>query len=233
MISIYQKKVANLSLLNITKPNNLIWVLSILHLVGIGGFAICGFWNSWFTFLVPFHLIITATSLIVAAPDKGLNFAIRLALVGIVGYLIEILGVKTGLIFGKYQYEGALGIKIADVPPLIGLNWILMIYSSITVLQTLKIKNTTLLILIGAVCITSLDILIEPVAVELNFWSWQNNTVPLQNYIGWFGTALLLNSILVIGNSKTNYNSLALPIFLMQIAFFGSLYVKLLLFGSC
>jgi putative membrane protein len=218
---------------NITKPNNLIWVLSILHIVGIGGFAVCGFWNSWFTFLVPFHLIITATALIVGNQHKSKSFSIRLAMVGIVGYLIEILGVKTGLIFGNYQYEGALGIKMANVPPLIGLNWILMIYSSITVLQQFRIKNTALVIVIGAICITLLDLLIEPVAIELNFWSWQNNIVPLQNYIGWFITALLLNAILVIGNSKNNKNALALPIFLMQIAFFGSLYLKILLFGSC
>jgi putative membrane protein len=207
--------------------------LSILHIVGIGGFSFCGFWNSWFTFLVPFHLIITATALLVGNQNKSTSFSIRLAMVGIVGYIIEIVGVKTGIIFGHYQYEGALGIKMANVPPLIGLNWILMIYSSVTVLQQLKIKNTILVILIGAICITLLDLLIEPVAIELNFWSWQNNIVPLQNYIGWFGTAILLNAILVIGNSKNNKNALALPILLMQIAFFGALYLKILLFGGC
>ena len=233
MLSISSSKVNNLIQFTVSKSSNIVWVLLILHLVGIGGFSVCGFWNKWFTFLVPFHILITASALLIANPDKSKSLSIRLALVGVFGWIIEIVGVKTGVIFGHYHYEGALGIKIAEVPPLIGVNWILMVYSSLAVLSQLKIDNKLTLIIIGALSITLLDLLIEPVAIALNFWSWENNTIPLQNYFGWFVTALILNSVLTIGYKKITHNSLALPILLMQVAFFGLLYVKLLLFGSC
>jgi putative membrane protein len=230
---IYQNKVLNPILLTFNKPNNIIWVLAILHVVGIGGFSFCGFWNDWFTFLVPFHLLITATALLIANPEKSKGFAIRLILVGVIGWLVELIGVKTGLIFGNYQYEGALGIKIADVPPLIGVNWILMVYSSNSVLQQFNVNNKLILIISGSIGITLLDVLIEPVAINLNFWSWDSNVIPIQNYVGWFLTAVLLNSILTLGHKQQTQNSLALPVLLMQIGFFGALNLKLLLFGSC
>ena len=233
MISTYQNKAFNPLLLTFNKPNNVIWVLSILHVVGIAGFSFCGFWNDWFTFLVPFHLLITAAALILANPEKSKTFTARLFFVGLAGWIIELIGVKTGLIFGNYQYEGALGIKLANVPPIIGVNWILMVYSSNSVLQQLKLNNKLILIITSSIGITLLDILIEPVAIDLNFWSWHNNTIPFQNYIGWFVTAVLLNAILTIGHKQKIQNSLALPVLLMQVGFFGALNLKLLLFGSC
>ena len=208
-------------------------MLAILHVVGIAGFSFCGFWNDWFTFLVPFHLLITAAALILANPEKSKTFTARLFFVGLAGWIIELIGVKTGLIFGNYQYEGALGIKLANVPPIIGVNWILMVYSSNSVLQQLKLNNKLILIITSSIGITLLDILIEPVAIDLNFWSWHNNTIPFQNYIGWFVTAVLLNAILTIGHKQKIQNSLALPVLLMQVGFFGALNLKLLLFGSC
>jgi len=233
VISTYQNKAFNPLLLTFNKPNNVIWVLSILHVVGIAGFSFCGFWNDWFTFLVPFHLLITAAALILANPEKSKTFTARLFFVGLAGWIIELIGVKTGLIFGNYQYEGALGIKLANVPPIIGVNWILMVYSSNSVLQQLKLNNKLILIITSSIGITLLDILIEPVAIDLNFWSWHNNTIPFQNYIGWFVTAVLLNAILTIGHKQKIQNSLALPVLLMQVGFFGALNLKLLLFGSC
>jgi putative membrane protein len=233
VISTYQNKALNPLLLTFNKPNNVIWVLAILHVVGIAGFSFCGFWNDWFTFLVPFHLLITAAALILANPEKSKTFTARLFFVGLAGWIIELIGVKTGLIFGNYQYEGALGIKLANVPPIIGVNWILMVYSSNSVLQQLKLNNKLILIITSSIGITLLDILIEPVAIDLNFWSWHNNTIPFQNYIGWFVTAVLLNAILTIGHKQKIQNSLALPVLLMQVGFFGALNLKLLLFGSC
>jgi putative membrane protein len=233
VISTYQNKALNPLLLTFNKPNNVIWVLAILHVVGIAGFSFCGFWNDWFTFLVPFHLLITAAALILANPEKSKAFTARLFFVGLAGWIIELIGVKTGLIFGNYQYESALGIKLANVPPLIGVNWIIMVYSSNSVLQQLKLNNNLILIITSSIGITLLDIVIEPVAIDLNFWSWHNNTIPFQNYIGWFVTAVLLNTILTIGHKQKIQNSLALPVLLMQVGFFGALYLKLLLFGSC
>jgi len=39
-------------------------------------------------------------------------------------FSIEVLGIKTGKIFGSYFYGKSLGFKIFETPVLIGLNWI-------------------------------------------------------------------------------------------------------------
>jgi bisanhydrobacterioruberin hydratase len=215
------------------KPKMLIWVLVILHVVGIAGFTICGFWNRWFLFLVPFHLLITTSLLISGSVKPSNSLYSRIFFVGILGYFIELFGVHTGLLFGHYHYSTGLGIKIFEVPPIIGINWILLIYSSLGALDVLGIKSPFLKIVLGAVLITLLDVLIEPVAIRLNFWYWESNIIPLQNYFGWFVTALLLNSLLVIRNEDKTFNKMSLPIFLMQLAFFASLFLKSIIFGNC
>jgi len=40
-----------------------------------------------------------------------------------------------------------------------------------------------------------LDVLIEPVAVELDFWTWFGQPIPLQNYIGWWMVSVVLFSV--------------------------------------
>jgi bisanhydrobacterioruberin hydratase len=39
---------------------------------------------------------------------------------------------------------------------------------------------------LGAVLLVWLDTWIEPIAMKLDFWQWENNIIPLQNYIGWY-----------------------------------------------
>ena len=41
-----------------------------------------------------------------------------------------------------------------------------------------------------------LDIMIEPVAIELDFWQWEGGNIPLQNYLMWFIVALFMNWII-------------------------------------
>ena len=57
------------------------------------------------------------------------------------GFFIEVIGVKTGFIFGSYYYGAAMGIKILAVPLLIGLNWSILVYSTSLVVQYMKVAN--------------------------------------------------------------------------------------------
>ena len=40
-----------------------------------------------------------------------------------------------------------------------------------------------------------LDLLIEPIAPVLDFWAFEGENAPLQNYIGWTAVAIFLQSI--------------------------------------
>jgi uncharacterized membrane protein len=64
-----------------------------------------------------------------------------------------------------------------------------------------------------------LDFFFEPVAMLYDFWSWQNNKIPVQNYFGWFGLAFILQ--LYFQHSLVNkQNALAIWVVRVQGAFF-------------
>ena len=66
----------------------------------------------------------------------------------------------------------------------------------------------------------SLDVLIEPVAIKLDFWRWQENVVPFQNYIGWYGVGFLILALYFYFLPKYE-NRLAELLLLLQFVFFG------------
>ena len=68
-----------------------------------------------------------------------------------------------------------------------------------------------------------LDFLIEPVAISLDFWSWEYDIIPLQNYIGWFVIAFILQLIFLNVLDKAEKNIVAVSLFGWQIMFFGVL----------
>jgi putative membrane protein len=103
----------------------------------------------------------------------------------VVGFVVEILGINTGVIFGDYTYGDVLGWKIAGTPPVIGVNWFLVTYAINQLVDIAKIKKI-LHASIAATLITSLDYLIEPDAIRLGMWTWTEETIPIKNYIAWW-----------------------------------------------
>jgi putative membrane protein len=45
---------------------------------------------------------------------------------------------------------------------------------------------------IGAVLMLLLDAVIEPIAMKMGFWQWENNLIPLWNYGTWFIASFML-----------------------------------------
>lgn len=119
----------------------------------------------------------------------------------IVGYFltlfIEIIGVATGLVFGSYEYGSAFSLKLADTPFVIGILWLNVstgatawsVWIDGFLNQRLKLKifnNIYFKATLAGAIATLFDIFLEPVAIKLDFWQWQNNIVPLQNYLAWW-----------------------------------------------
>jgi putative membrane protein len=74
----------------------------------------------------------------------------------------------------------------------------------------------------SAIAMTMLDFLIEPIAIDLDFWSWEATAIPLTNYLAWFAAsfvfALFTRPILNGSRSKR-----AEIFIFIQITFFGCL----------
>lgn len=172
-----------------------------------------------FTHLTPINLFITATLLYVFQPDKNDNFITFMAIVTIGGYLVELLGVHTGAIFGQYQYGDVLGGKWWDVPPLIGINWWILQYSACQITYRWT-SSKWIQLLLPALILVMMDILIEPVAMAKGFWMWHDHQVPLQNYVAWFVVSLIF-SIAYHQLGAFSYNFMAFPVLMAQILFFG------------
>ncbi len=162
-------------------------VLYTLHLVG----STILHWN--LLPLTPFLLIISAAVLFYFHQPKNALFWIWAIGVFQAGYILELLGISTGRILGQYFYGNSLGFKLADVPVIIGLNWLILCYISMHV-AALFFKNILkkpdinpiIQIAFSAFLMVCIDILIESIAPQLDFWYWKSSVVPLQNYTAWY-----------------------------------------------
>lgn len=64
-----------------------------------------------------------------------------------------------------------------------------------------------------------IDFLIEPVAINYDFWKWEENSIPPQNYIAWF----LISFVMLLMSEKIltkRTNKLAIVLFITQLLFF-------------
>jgi len=172
------------------KENIAIIVLIILYAVGLIGSTV---FRIDLIKLTPINLMISAAILFYFHQPKNVLFWIWTIGVFQAGYILELLGVTTGRIFGQYFYGNNLGFKIADVPVIIGLNWVMLSYVSMHVCQIILNKivpNSNVHIMakaaLGALFMLVIDIFIENIAPQLDFWYWKNNVVPIQNYTAWF-----------------------------------------------
>ena len=190
----------------------------IFYLVGIIGFSI-NYSHMLFTYLSPIILILTLCLLFYydrkATDRKRIIF---FSFVFISSYIIEMIGVNTGLLFGKYQYHHGLGIKLFETPILIGINWILMIYITSSIFTKLKYGFISQIIIPSSLMLIY-DIIMERAAPKMEMWSWADNIIPIQNFLMWGLLAFVFHSIRYFLKIEIK-NKMALPIYLAQIILF-------------
>jgi putative membrane protein len=136
----------------------------------------------------------------------------------LVGFVAEIVGVNTGLIFGEYSYSKILGVQVFNVPVIIGLNWFMLVFTVGCMCHQYKV-NIFVKSLAGAALLVILDFFLEFVAIKYNFWIWKEGKAPLQNYLAWF----LLSFILLLFFNKSVFyknNRFAKPFYFIQLIFF-------------
>lgn len=128
-----------------------------------------------------------------------------------VSFISEVIGVATGLIFGRYHYTDHLGPKILGVPPLIQCGYIAVGYASLMaarmILGAYRTPRTTGRALALAVCaaflMVSWDVAMDPYQSTISGdWIWHDGGsyfgVGLHNYAGWFGTVLLYQALYML-----------------------------------
>lgn len=190
----------------------------IIFLIGLAGH----FWDRYFDLmllLTPFVLFLTGTfALILSGELRSKKFIVWFVAMYLFTLSVEIAGVTTGKIFGEYTYGNVLGFKLAGVPLIIGFNWLLVILGVFAISNNL-FKNKFLIIITSSMLAVLFDYIIEPVAVKLNYWQWEMNAVPVQNYLAWFVVSLIALVSLVYFNIKI-HSKIFIHYFICLIIFF-------------
>ncbi len=206
----------------------------LFHAIGLVG--ILFFNREFFVEATVINLLLMFILLLWTQKEKNGFFFLFVVAAFLFGLAAEIIGVKTGALFGDYTYGNVLGYKFMNVPLIIGINWFVIIYCCGISIHTLLMKaiarissetktkpialKAISVIVDGATMAVFFDWIMEPVAVKLGYWKWgEDGEVPLYNYLCWL---MVSNIILAIFHfSRFNkQNKFAVNLLLIQMMFF-------------
>ena len=146
--------------------------------------------------------------------------------------IVEIIGVKTGIPFGAYEYDPArLGPTLFQVPLLIPFAWFMMLYPSWLVVNDLA-KAKIPAVLLSSLLMASWDLYLDPQMVNEGYWTWfisgaPSREIPVSNFVGWFITAAIIFTLVsrFVGEPKSDASNLV-PYSLMLWIWLGSFLVN-------
>ncbi len=197
-------------------------ILVILYSVGLIGIKFNLVEN--LVLLTPINLLISLGIILWNHEKWDNKFLLAISIVALAGFFVEVAGVKTGAIFGDYTYGKTLGWQWLDVPLVMAVNWLILIYCSAAIVSRRVEWHWAMKAFASAVILMTMDFLIEPVAIRYDFWQWADGVIPDQNYLAWGGIAFVLSAIFFQLVPPVN-NKVALALFLLQIGFFVGLAI--------
>lgn len=175
--------------------------------------------------LIPFALLLTTGALALYHGTFTRRDALLSGTIFSAGFLIEAAGVNTGAVFGTYQYGESLGLKLFNTPLIIGINWLLLVYLTASVMEPFKVHPVAKVVG-GSLLMLGSDLILEQVAPALDMWYWLGGNVPLQNYLSWFVLALIFHAL--ARAFKTDMKNRIGPfLFICQTLFFLFLFIFL------
>ncbi|MEZ5007949.1 MAG: carotenoid biosynthesis protein [Chitinophagales bacterium] len=192
-------------------------VIPAVYIVGVIGFTIPAIDDFWVS-LTPINLLFGLFMLIGFHKTFSNKFLYSLAIIGILGYFFEVIGVQTGLLFGTYTYHKHLGPKLLDTPLMLAVNWALLIYLTNYFARKIVSKNM-LIAIVGSLLMVGIDFFIEPFAIYYQLWTWEVGHVPLQNYLMWFILSLPFHLLFNYFNQQYS-NKIALSLGISLFLFF-------------
>ena len=194
-----------------------IFIIWLFHLCGLLGILYGN--RELFIAFTPINLFVSFALLFINQVELDRKNLLAGLAIFLIGMISEILGVQYGFIFGDYIYLNNLGFKILGVPIMIGVNWIILTYITGSFSNYIFNNNKKIAVVFGAILMVVLDLLIEPVAPELDFWAFDSIYVPLQNYIGWFIIGLFVQIIYHYSIDKKD-TTFSFHLLLVQFIFF-------------
>ncbi|WP_245751535.1 carotenoid biosynthesis protein [Amphibacillus marinus] len=181
------------------------------------------------SFSKPVFLVLYAcclAELIWLQENSKQRFVISLLVVALSTYAVEVISVKTGFPFGSYHYSAALGPLLIGVPFTIALAWVGVLLNSLGISTQ---KGKFVRALETGIWIVVLDLILDPVAVSLNFWTWHEPgnfayfDIPLSNFVTWFVLGALLSYLFPLYQKDKRRQRRITFIFQLMLLLFGML----------
>lgn len=125
-----------------------------------------------------------------------------LVLLGVFALLIESFAILTGFPYGHFVYGDMIGEKIANlVPWTVPFAWTPIVIGAVALSHRL-VQKLSLRILVGVIFVVLSDVVLDPGAVALKYWIWEEQGiyygVPLSNFFGWLVSGLYGVGLLIL-----------------------------------
>jgi putative membrane protein len=146
------------------------------------------------------------------------------------GFLIELMGLKTGWPFGTYKYDPSLGPQLFDVPLVVPFAWAMIAHP---ILCAARRFAGNWVFLYGGFGLMAYDLFLDPQMVTAGRWTWEvtgshvpfTPEVPLSNAFGWLLSGMALIAILHLAlprdRRKVSASFITIDIFLIWTWFAG------------
>lgn len=165
--------------------------------------------------------------------------AVLLAALGLYALLFETAAIKAGWPYGHFHYGDLLGPLVFNAAPYsVLVAWTPLVLGVVA----LRLGKRWRGLLYAVVAVIVLDVVLDPAAVYLGFWHWDQPGayygVPLQNFFGWFvsGTIALVGVYAYTHRYKLfkpplllAYNLLGIVVFWSLVNAFAAQYVPAIL----
>jgi putative membrane protein len=197
-------------------------LLLTIHIVGLVG--ILSPRKEQFLELTPVNLCISFLILLSFHRKRNREFYIKTFIIIMGGFLIEIIGVNTGFPFGEYTYGPVFGPQIFGTPLLIGINWFIMSYCGAMLFKDFT-SSRILNAIFAGISIMLVDLILEPVAINYNFWTWSSSSIPIQNYLTW-AVCISVFSFLIYNLKSKEKNPISNWVLGIQVVFFTILLIS-------
>jgi len=146
---------------------------------------------------------------------------------------IEATSILTGFPYSRFVYGDMIGGRVAGlVPWTVPFAWVPLVIGAPARLATLR-KHPLFFLFCGTY-LMAIDLLLDPAAVKLGFWTYQYGSayydVPLQNFGGWVMTGTLASIVWTFAFRRQIVAPLVSTLFLTcafwsSVCFFKGLYI--------
>jgi uncharacterized membrane protein len=143
-------------------------------------------------------LFLLLAGLIVALTCRRAELLSLLAGAGI-GFLAEVVGVRSDFLFSEYYYTEVLLPHLWNVPLVMWSAWMVLIAYTRQLFRPVQWIGPSRLVgaVVGALWMTAIDLVIDPLSAnQLGYWRWAGTGpfygIPTQNFFGWFVVSLLI-----------------------------------------